>query len=59
MFDAFGEFSTALSGNYPVLWALLVMVVVTVVSLGLFLFWELFFRLLPIVSPISRGRKER
>jgi hypothetical protein len=57
MFDAFGEFSASLSGSYPLLWALFVMSVVAVTSLVLFCFWEAFFRLLPAIGPLHRGRR--
>ncbi len=57
MFDAFSEFSASLSGSYPLLWALFVMSVVAVISLVLFFFWEVFFRLLPAIGPLHRGRR--
>ncbi len=57
MFDAFSEFSASLSGSYPLLWALFVMSVVAVTSLVLFFSWEVFFRLLPAIGLLRRGRK--
>ena len=57
MFDAFSEFSASLSGCYPLLWALFVMAVVAVISLVLFFFWEGFFRLLPAITPLGKGRR--
>ena len=59
MFDAFSEFSASLSGSYPLLWALFVMAVVAVISLVLFFFWEGFFRLLPSVSSLGKGRRRQ
>ena len=59
MVDTFREFSTSLSGSYPLLWALFVMAVVAVISLALFFFWELLFRLLPAVSPLRKSRRGR
>ena len=59
MFDAFGDFLTSLSASHPLLWALFVMAVVAGVSLFLFFFWEVFFRLLPAISPVGKGRRER
>ena len=59
MFDAATEFLTALSGGYPLLWALFVMAVVAGISLVLFFFWEFLFRLLTIINHLGRGRREQ
>ena len=59
MFDAFSEFSASLSSGYPLLWALFVMSVVAVISLVLFSFWEVLFRLLPAIGAIGKGRCPR
>jgi len=57
MFDALSEFLVTFSGSYPLPWALFVMAVVASISLILFSFWEVVFRLLPAINPFRRTQK--
>jgi hypothetical protein len=57
MFDALSEFLVTFSGSYPLPWALFVMAVVAIISLILFSFWEVVFRLLPAINPFRRTQK--
>jgi hypothetical protein len=57
MFDVLSEFLVTFSGSYPLPWALFVMAVVAGISLVLFFFWEVVFRLLPAVNPFRRNQR--
>ena len=58
--DLFSSFLRTFSLHQPVLWALLVMAVVATISLALYAFWELVWRLLfPRNSSTKEGRGSR
>jgi len=57
MYDFLNSFLRTFSLHQPVLWALLVMAVVATISLVLYAFWELVWRLMfPGDSPKKSGR---
>jgi len=53
MYDSLASFLKNFSVNFPLLWALLVMVVVAGAGLLLYAFWELVLRWLPRVFRTS------
>jgi len=57
MFSAIEAFLRTFNVNYPLLWALLVMAMVTVTSLTLYLFWEVVLRLLSAASALRQSRR--
>lgn len=61
MYDGVTDFLRSFSAEHRVLWALLILGVVTATSLGLFGFWEVVLRCrLPALPPKkkSRGRTD-
>ena len=58
MYSTIEEFLRTFNVNYPLLWALLVMAVVTVTSLSLYLIWELVLRLFSAGSASRRSRSK-
>jgi len=57
MYQAVTDFLRSFSAGHQVLWALLILGVVTATSLGLFGFWELVLRfLLPVFPPKKKSK---
>ena len=60
MYDSVTHFLKTFSADQPILWALLVMAVVATISLTMYAFWELVWRLLfPGNSSTKKGRGSR
>jgi hypothetical protein len=49
MYDSIASFLKSFSTNFPLLWALLVMMVIAGTGLALYAFWELVLRWVPRV----------
>lgn len=57
MYDSLANFLRSFSSGYPILWALLVMVVVVCAALSLYGFWELVLRsLMALFRPRNEHR---
>jgi hypothetical protein len=59
MYDTLTDFLKTFSADHSVLWALLVVAVVSTTSLVLFVFWELVLRLLSSRGPLNKTTGHR
>jgi hypothetical protein len=57
MYDSVASFLKNFSANFPLLWALLVMVVIAGAGLALYAFWELLLRVVTIVFSSSARKR--
>jgi len=58
MYDALTNFLTTFSGEYPILWALLIIGAVAVAAIGLHIFWTIVFRAVGTLRRTPQSRRE-
>jgi hypothetical protein len=59
MYETFTGFLRTFSADHSLLWALVVVAVVSCTSLALFLFWEVVLRLLSSAGPFDKTARRR